>query len=157
MISLELTRKLKECACGCGEMIPAYDAKGRPHNYVQGHNARVNHGMIGVSPPNKKGFIVNRYGYAMIYVPLAERDRHTPKKDGYELFHRYVMENEIARKLGTNEAVHHLNGDKLDNRIDNLELMTHSEHAKLEGKKRPINWDSIEAMRRANKGRVKRK
>jgi DNA-binding XRE family transcriptional regulator len=39
------------------------------------------------------------------------------------------MEKHIGRKLRANEAVHHKNRIKGDNRLENLELMTHSEHA----------------------------
>jgi hypothetical protein len=36
--------------------------------------------------------------------------------------HRWVMEQSIKRKLYPWETVHHINGDTLDNRIENLEL-----------------------------------
>lgn len=45
--------------------------------------------------------------------------------------HILIMEQHIGRKLQRNEVVHHKNGDKLDNRIENLQLMLWSEHSKL--------------------------
>lgn len=44
--------------------------------------------------------------------------------------HRYVMERHLGRKLTTREHVHHLNGDRTDNRIENLEVIDASEHAR---------------------------
>ena len=46
--------------------------------------------------------------------------------------HRYLMEQHLGRKLDRNEQVHHINGDWRDNRIENLQILTNSEHQKLE-------------------------
>lgn len=55
-------------------------------------------------------------------------------KNGKRIFideHRKIMEEYIGRKLNRYEVVHHINGDKRDNRIENLQLMTLSEHTRL--------------------------
>jgi hypothetical protein len=44
--------------------------------------------------------------------------------------HRLAMENKLGRKLKRSEFVHHLNSDCKDNRIENLKVMTLSEHTK---------------------------
>ena len=53
-----------------------------------------------------------------------------PSMGRYSLEHRIVMENKLQRLLEPNEVVHHKNGNKLDNEISNLQLMTQNEHGK---------------------------
>ena len=42
--------------------------------------------------------------------------------------HRYIMEKHIGRELNRDEYVHHINENKKDNRIENLQIMSPGEH-----------------------------
>lgn len=70
-------------------------------------------------------------GYKVIYKP--EHFNHTlndKNYHGYVYEHRYVMECFLNRPLRKDEIVHHKDGDKLNNDISNLELMTRGGHAR---------------------------
>ncbi len=66
-------------------------------------------------------------GYISVYFP----DHPGSNKDGYIMEHDLVMECYIGRWLNDDEIVHHKNHIRDDNRIENLQLMTFREHARL--------------------------
>lgn len=86
-------------------------------------------GMTGEKCPRWKGGIKSRKdGYIMEY----QKDHPSRNgRPGYVLQHRLVMERHLGRFLSDDEVVHHVNENPSDNRIDNLQVMTQSEHAAL--------------------------
>lgn len=73
--------------------------------------------------------IVSKGDYNYAVVP--EHPKRTT--NNYVLEHRVVMENYLGRLLNDNEVVHHINGNKKDNRIENLIVLSVDEHARLHG------------------------
>lgn len=75
----------------------------------------------------KRGWMINHNGYKIVYQP-----NHPNAYKKYVFEHRLVMEKNIGRYLLSEERVHHLDGNKLNNDIKNLKLFsTESEHQKF--------------------------
>lgn len=68
----------------------------------------------------KGGRTVASNGYILIRVGT---DHHLADSRGYAYEHRLVAETTIGRRLQPGELVHHRNGDKQDNRPENLEVV----------------------------------
>lgn len=70
---------------------------------------------------------VDRNGYWYVCDP----EHPNANKQGYVPEHHIVVERNIGRCLQEGEVVHHINGIKKDNALENLQLMTDSEHKSL--------------------------
>jgi len=61
-------------------------------------------------------------GYIIVSIPATGT---SPRRRLPE--HRYIMEQALGRELYADETVHHINGVRHDNRIENLELWSRSQ------------------------------
>lgn len=61
--------------------------------------------------------------------------------------HRHLMEQHLGRKLSSKEVVHHKNGNKLNNDLSNLEVMSLSDHSRMHMKGYKPSPETIEKMR----------
>jgi HNH endonuclease len=68
---------------------------------------------------------ISREGYLLIKVP-----EHPKAFKGFYYEHRLIIEKQINRVLNEWETIHHINEDKIDNRLINLFLCSRLEHNK---------------------------
>lgn len=121
------------CLCGCGQKAPIAKRdqarmgvfKGQPTHYLIGHQNR--------GRKRGEGRYVNSLGYVLKRMP-----DHPQAHKGYVLEHRWVMEQAMGRPLESAEHVHHRNGDKTDNRPENLELADRVAHGHKHGRPKGV-------------------
>lgn len=93
----------------------------RKHEIPVRSISEANKGSINRTKYKKK--IISR-GY--IYIRCPEHPNKTTGK--YVLEHRLVLEKSLKRYLHQDEIVHHINGNRQDNRLRNLAIVTHNTH-----------------------------
>ena len=115
--------KIKDCKKICNTY------KGGAHGLCVGHYRRLLRYGDPVYKPPKGDCVFSGYKFK-----CANGTRYR--------IHRLVMEKRLRRKLKSDEIVHHINGNKLDNNINNLQLMTRSEHLRFHN---PLSyrWKSV--------------
>lgn len=117
------------CSFGClGEL--------RKTIYLNENNP--NYGNRASNNPMTKNEIITNYGYRLIH---AEGHPHAINgfwiKEHRLLAEKYLMEDFQSIEIDGNKYlsrkfdVHHINGDRLDNRLENLKIMSRSDHMRL--------------------------
>jgi hypothetical protein len=121
-----MTASENRCHCGCGGKTNT-DQRGEPRKFLQGHNSKLK-----VS----EGWIDQGHRFISVNGKrIAE--------------HRHVVEQREGRKLGSDEIIHHVDGDPLNNQSDNLVILTRSEHMRLHMAGRRVRKWTVEEQTRA--------
>lgn len=100
---------------GCHQTVVSNVLRSRGVHSRNGASTRISHNWNG-------GIAITGNGYL-----LEMADRNGPfgsmvTRSGYVMQHRLVMARSLGRPLLATESVHHINGDRTDNRIENLQL-----------------------------------
>jgi len=132
-------RSPNPCACGCGKLAPILYCKNGPRKgnvrcyarFIPGHGnkdwgRRMKLRPAGETNQRPIGSVKLHWSTPKLPYRLIKAG---PGRKGWRYEHRVVMEDYLGRPLLRSEHVHHKDHDTLNNVVENLELMTHSEHS----------------------------
>ena len=103
--------------CNVDDCQKAYTAKGMCQMHYR-RNKLYNNPRLRPGRPRKNIASINNNGYELLYEP----ENPNANTNGLVLVHRKIMSEIIGRPLLKTEQVHHKNGNRSDNRIENLEI-----------------------------------
>jgi len=125
--------------CGKVDLVQRYYL-GRPYCSRKCSSLAISKKMRGKNHPNWNGGKTMSHGYVVL---SNYHDHPMATKRGHVLEHRLIMSEHIGRPLDKNEDVHHINGDKKDNRIENLELLPHHKHISKDNAQKGVKYWGI--------------
>jgi hypothetical protein len=128
-----LTRGAPDRPCEVGTCLRTVYAK----ELCQAHYRRLRkHGDVQAEIPLRTVTGQGTFSHGYWYVNVAPEERHLSSGERKMAEHRYVFAKALGRPLAPDEVVHHLNGDRTDNRLENLELWStaHPKGQRIEDK-----------------------
>ena len=134
------------CQCGCGARTRIAErtsgrkgtTKGEPYRYVKNHHftgkhhtvetkAKMSQSMAGQNSKPAKDCVSTQHGYVWVRMP----DHPRANADGYLPRYIKVLEDNTGMRVPRTLCVHHINRNRSDDRIENLMVITRTDHTRL--------------------------
>ena len=110
-----ITEKTRE------KFVKASTGRKRSKPLTSEQKENIRKGILNSSWSKNASGVTVRNGYFSI----------TKGNNRYQNEHRLIMEEHLGRKLNKGEVVHHIDGNRLNNSLDNLQVMDAKEHSKF--------------------------
>lgn len=124
---------MAEMRCGLERVNRAFDQLGLSHGRGR--------------PRNFKGQLRTLGGYVVVRLPPDDPLASMAQSTGYVFEHRLLMARSLGRPLEKHETVHHINGNRTDNRLENLQLRSSWHGPGVRHQCRACGSDDVETVK----------